>query len=77
MVAYSLPHSYHERRYSGKFGYDRMQQRTRKITIIKKTSLRTFKVKLLTRVCTLQKACFVACEVQCLHHELNNGVKCK
>ena len=48
----------------GKFGYDSMQQRTKKTKFKKSTSLRTFKVKFLTLTCLyFTKTCFVAGEV--------------
>ena len=50
----------------GKFGYDSIQQRTKKTKFMKSTSLRTFEAKFLTCITCLYftKTCFVACEVR-------------
>ncbi len=61
--------------YIWKFVYDSMQQRIKKTKIMKRTSIRTFKVKFLTcNVFVLQKP---ALSLAKLRRDVNDGVKCK
>ena len=61
-----------------KFGYDSMQQTTKKDKIYEKTSLRTFKVKFLTsNVFILYKNLLCRLRSSCLRHHANNGVNCE
>ncbi len=63
----------------GKFGYDSMPQRTKKTKIMRRTSLRTFKVIFIIKVILSQdftKSLSLA-KFTSLRHVVNNGVKCK
>ncbi len=59
----------------GKFGYDSMQQRTKKTKFMKSTSLRTFKVNFLTcNVFVFYKNLLCHLQSSCLRHDVNSGV---
>ncbi len=61
-----------------KFGYDSMQQITKKTELMKTTSPRTFKVKFLTcNVFVFYKNLLYRLRSSRLRHNVYNGVKCK